>query len=307
MVNAPPSIPQGPITMNSFNRPAPPPSIPQAPPSIPQQPPMQQPLQQQAMPPMQQAQAPPSIPQQMPSYPVRKPAAGNPKTQPARPVAPAYNQAAPYNQASAMPAVPEQPQIPMSAEMAEALRSMPYDKKAGDYTAQVTKLGGSFARWTNVPVRVHIPMNTPDNWKIAIDAAVRKWGEYLPTTIAPASEPADIEIGWINHLMPRQLGITNLEIFNGRPRVTIYLLRPNYYPPDVNEKVLQQVATHEIGHALGIYGHSTTPGDMMYAMDGKGGGKATTLSPRDINTLRKIYESAPLPEGFQSPQPISWP
>jgi predicted Zn-dependent protease len=186
----------------------------------------------------------------------------------------------------------------------------PYEHKAGDYSQQVIRLGGSFARWTSFPVRVHIPMNTQENWRAAIDAAVKKWSQFIPVTIAPPNEPADIEIGWINHLMPRQLGITNLEIFNGHPRVTVYLLRPSYYPPDVTEATLQRVALHEIGHGLGLFGHSPNPADAMFSLDTpvkSGLPKTPTVTPRDVNTLRKVYEAQPLPEGFQSPQPISWP
>lgn len=235
--------------------------------------------------------APPSIPQGQPTVPAT------------RPVDRTKSYAQPQQSA------PVQPDAP-GKEISSAAKNMPQDKKVGDYAAQISKFGGSFARWTRIPVRVHVPMNTPENWKVPLDTAVRKWSQYLPTIIAPAHEQADIEIGWINHLAPRQLGITNLEIFNGRPRVTVYLLRPNYYPPDISERKLEQVAIHELGHALGLFGHSPNPGDIMYPLDasGKAGAmKGTGISARDITTLRRIYSSPALPDGFQSPQPISWP
>ncbi len=43
---------------------------------------------------------------------------------------------------------------------------------------------------------------------------------------------------------------------------------------------------HEMGHALGIWGHSPDPGDIMYA---RVTGKDPALSDRDRNTLRKLY------------------
>lgn len=203
---------------------------------------------------------------------------------------------------------PEQQQQPV---VIPGLENLPaYDKRAGDYSQQVVRLGGSFARWTSFPIRVHLPMNTQENWHSSLDNAVKKWSQFIPVTVAPPNEPADIEVGWINHLMPRQLGITNLEIFNGHPRVTIYLLRPSYYPPDVTEASLQRVALHELGHGLGLFGHSNNPADSMFALDTpvkSGLPKTPTVTMRDVNTLRKVYEAQPLPDGFQSPQPISWP
>jgi predicted Zn-dependent protease len=190
------------------------------------------------------------------------------------------------------------------------VQSIPENPKASDYLNQIQRFPfGTLAHWTSFPVRVHLPQGSPENWKAALDAAVKKWGQYIPVLTQQPAEPADIEVAWINHLQPRQLGITNLEIFNGHMRVTVYLLRPNYYPPDVHEKVLQSIAMHEIGHALGLFGHSPVQGDIMFAYDGSKGPLKTNyggISQRDLNTLRKVYESPGLPNGYQGGQPLGW-
>jgi len=50
---------------------------------------------------------------------------------------------------------------------------------------------------------------------------------------------------------------------------------------------VESAVRHELGHALGIWGHSSDPGDVMYRSQ-----IATPphLSTRDVNTLRRIYE-----------------
>ncbi len=51
---------------------------------------------------------------------------------------------------------------------------------------------------------------------------------------------------------------------------------------------MRAAAGHEFGHALGIEGHSTNPGDLMSLYYGNG-----RLSPSDIATIRYLYKIAP--------------
>ncbi|MDD3013095.1 MAG: matrixin family metalloprotease, partial [Candidatus Gastranaerophilales bacterium] len=48
---------------------------------------------------------------------------------------------------------------------------------------------------------------------------------------------------------------------------------------------LKQTAIHQMGHAIGIYGHSSDPSDIMYSDF-----KVTQLSERDIKTIQEIYK-----------------
>ena len=49
---------------------------------------------------------------------------------------------------------------------------------------------------------------------------------------------------------------------------------------------LHRTLRHEMGHALGIAGHSPNPDDIMYAL---APGKSMQLTDRDRETLRKLY------------------
>jgi len=55
--------------------------------------------------------------------------------------------------------------------------------------------------------------------------------------------------------------------------------------PDHKLPLLQNLVTHELGHAIGLMGHSPERGDMMY----RDTDEYSRISQRDLNTLQKIY------------------
>lgn len=192
------------------------------------------------------------------------------------------------------------------SEFQTAVASIPGDDNAGNYLSSIDHYpGGCYAHWMSFPVRVHIPQKASPVWKEALEAAIRAWGQNIPLMVVPVKDRADIEVAWINHLPPKQLGITNLEVFNGQMRATIYLLRPDSYPPRTSQNVLTFVAEHELGHALGLWGHSPNQADVMHLPEALPT-KLAGISQRDINTLKKVYQSPGLPDGFEIPQPVGW-
>lgn len=194
------------------------------------------------------------------------------------------------------------------------VKGMPYDEKAGDYLSSIWRPPGiSSARFSRFPLKVRLPQSSPESWRKYLDETIKKWGSYIPLKVASPNEPADIEITWENHFADnRLLGITRLQILQGHMQVRIYLLRPTFYPPDVPERILKNVAMHEIGHSVGLFGHSDNPQDVMYAGElFSGKGKAALAKPgsitqRDLNTLKKLYECPPMGANVSTSKPMEW-
>ncbi len=192
--------------------------------------------------------------------------------------------------------------------------SIPYSKGDGDYFEQVTHfVNNTAARWTHFPVRVRLPDDATDGWKKLMEPGIERWGRFIPMKTAGAEESADIEVSFVNHLVPRVLGVTRLTVTGGKMKVFVYMLRPSYYQNALNEKNLTVAFTHELGHAIGIFGHSDQQTDAMYRCEVAPGGKGKltlerlgTISTRDVNTLKLIYDSEPLPQDFTLSAPQEW-
>jgi tetratricopeptide (TPR) repeat protein len=55
-------------------------------------------------------------------------------------------------------------------------------------------------------------------------------------------------------------------------------------PAALRKQQVEKLVLHELGHAIGIWGHSKDPDDIMYTHP-----IVSRLSQRDINTVRKLY------------------
>jgi predicted Zn-dependent protease len=100
-----------------------------------------------------------------------------------------------------------------------------------------------------------------------------------------------------------ELGRNNRQQFNSRKTGTILVvndleltLRHNQPESDDYGNALTtseflETCRHEVGHMLGLYGHSPNPGDIMSNGNIINLPWAKRISPRDINTLKHLYTS----------------
>lgn len=184
------------------------------------------------------------------------------------------------------------------------------DKKVGSNYVDNVLYDDILFRWnTSQPVTYYISNNNSSSQEYlnALRKAFGNWstatnGELVFKEIM-SSGNADIIVSFLNDLSmpnsfddPNRSGVvypvikdSNLQKVNIGLRTSY----PNGAKYDVN--AFKVVAQHEIGHAIGIWGHSSNPNDIMhYSGDyiaGVNGSKSFTK--RDINTVSLLYKMMP--------------
>lgn len=155
--------------------------------------------------------------------------------------------------------------------------------------------------WNHLPMRV--AFNVPSNaatfgWSPNIYAdAANEWnqpGKQPLTTVVPYGNPADVVVQFVDRSNfsggSNATGLTNVT-YNPRSlqisTASIEITPQSPFGGYLSNNDAQVTIAHEIGHALGIQGHSPNPGDLMYSTFHMG----TFYSPttEDFNTIMSAY------------------
>lgn len=198
---------------------------------------------------------------------------------------------------------------PQVHPLPETLATIPPNDQ-GDYFEAIAPVAPGYLVWSQFPVTVYVESPTQSagdrsaEWVQAVHQAIQEWASYLPLTIVTSSEAADITILRRNPPLRREQGSfrarsaeTRYELYartvENQPtlsqRFTIWLR------PAQSLAYLQAAARHELGHALGIWGHSSIETDALYPSQVR---QPALISARDVNTLKKLYSQ---------PTRLGWP
>jgi predicted Zn-dependent protease len=186
-----------------------------------------------------------------------------------------------------------------------------YVPNSGDYYEEIAAESCGFL-WADFPVKV-FPDRAPEEWGLALNEALGAWMAVFPLRKVGEKEKADVVLRWAK--LPNGTSGTERDLFhvnndNGiasrRKESLITLDTSRRW----SEHEMRAIVLHELGHALGIVGHSRNPKDVMFPQEvntvtlgqGSAGGHLeppgvslastginTKLTPRDVNTLIRLY------------------
>jgi predicted Zn-dependent protease len=181
-----------------------------------------------------------------------------------------------------------------------------YSDTDGDYYDLII-MNSHGQQWSQFPLKVFIAQTSQKKAMEAVFEAIEEWNRYIPLKVVNSSEGPDIKIAW--SLVDSSyfkagttvVGTEKIESETQKSEIEIALLEKEKR----SKKELKAILLHELGHALGIKGHSNTEKDLMYttrrdqkAMIGtKDGPKmveksiVNEITRRDANTLIRLYNT----------------
>jgi len=164
-----------------------------------------------------------------------------------------------------------------------------------DYYAYI-KLQGNYVKWGAFPINVYV---SPSDKSVAIKNAFMQWekvtNKLVSFNFVGNVAAAQITVSTVDNLsVPYtagyEAGLASVNAKNNviyKSHIDILNVNPDTAEPFSDDFVLT-TTMHEIGHALGIQGHSPDENDLMAAVNKKG---VKSITKRDLNTLKRLYRA----------------
>ncbi len=180
-----------------------------------------------------------------------------------------------------------------------------------DYFVQIKPTPLGYLIWSQFPVKIYLaqPTELPNNsasnlrqqqWLEAIRKAIAEWNIYLP--LQEIDNPALADIIMARSTPEREVKFNPATGLYDIPRAITAQTSYHFYwqenkilshrmtikvSPNLSQQAILAATRHELGHALGIWGHSPHQNDALYFSQVR---DFPPISARDINTLKKIYQ-----------------
>ena len=171
---------------------------------------------------------------------------------------------------------------------------------AAPYQPRYTSLLSTRGRWPTRTIRVALSQGAEtrpvSDLRPAMEREIGRWttatGGLVAFTFAEEPADAEVHVTFVDATDPDippstgEQAVTQLEWTEGTPRDTLIDARVKIRA-GLRSSEVGSIAAHEVGHALGITGHSDDPDDLMASRFKAG----TAVSPRDADTLAFLYLS----------------
>ena len=164
-------------------------------------------------------------------------------------------------------------------------------------------------RWNNsepITYSVSYDGSIPEDYVNAVKEAFQSWQNASNGEVSfketPGNPNANISVTFSNSLRSDSPSFDPMQSGNAMPlirdnvlnKVDIYIKPSDLTGLKIRRNEVYNIAQHQIGHALGLWGHSADSSDVMhYTGDYSGNNEQKMITVRDMNTLRALYKMEP--------------